>query len=132
AAASPDVDVLHAAAVLTDDVEKLLEGRLDRPLFEAGVEDDHHFVGTHSGLHLLWTRRPRSLRGRRALRSSSGCTRRGRRADEDTADYQRAAEPGKSWVRPPLWVGCARHELAGEQRAAGRPLRADRPDRRRR
>src|SRR3954447_15180179 len=56
AAPPPHVDVLDAAAVLADDVEVLVERRLDRPLLEARVEDDHHFIGTHSGLHLLWTR----------------------------------------------------------------------------
>src|SRR3546814_12087819 len=59
----------------------LVEGRLNRPLFKAGVEDDHDFISAHSGLHLLWTRRPRSLRGRRALRLSAGCHRRGDRAE---------------------------------------------------
>src|SRR5262245_10025453 len=53
---APHVDVLDAAAVLADDVEVLVERRLDRPLFETRVEDDHHFIGTHSGLHLIWTR----------------------------------------------------------------------------
>ena len=72
-ATAPDVDVLDGAAVLADDVEVLVERRLDGALFETRVEDDHDFIGTQSGLHLLWTRRPRSLRGRRALRSPSGC-----------------------------------------------------------
>src|SRR3954466_9965531 len=53
---APHVDVLDAAAVLADDVEVLVERRFDRPLLETRVEDDHHFIGTHSGLHLLWTR----------------------------------------------------------------------------
>src|SRR3954452_3732180 len=53
---APHVDVLDAAAVLADDVEVLAERRLNRPLLETRVEDDHHFVFTHSGLHLLWTR----------------------------------------------------------------------------
>src|SRR3546814_10722042 len=76
AATSPDVDVLDGATVVADDIEVLVEGRLNRPLFKAGVEDDHDFISAHSGLHLLWTRRPRSLRGRRALRLSAGCHRR--------------------------------------------------------
>src|SRR5580765_2876809 len=53
---TPYVDVLDAAAVLADDVEVLVEGRLYRPLLETRAEDDHHFIFTHSGLHLLWTR----------------------------------------------------------------------------
>src|SRR6185436_18055172 len=49
-ATSPDVHGLDVAAVLADDVEVLVERRLDGPLFEARLEDDHHFVGTHSVL----------------------------------------------------------------------------------
>src|SRR3954467_9802948 len=52
---SPDVDVLHGPAVLADDVEVRVEGRGNGALFEVGVEDDHHFIGTQSGLHLLRT-----------------------------------------------------------------------------
>ena len=50
------------------DVEERVERRGDGALLEVGVEDDHHFVMTHDDTHLLWTRRPRSFRGRRALR----------------------------------------------------------------
>src|SRR5919112_4261423 len=72
ATAAPHLDGLDGAVIFADDVEVLVERRLDAALFKAGVEDDHDFVCTQSGLHLLWTRRPRSLRGRRALRSPTG------------------------------------------------------------
>src|SRR5512139_508492 len=56
AATSPDVDLLDRATVLDDDVvEVLLQRRRNGALFEVGVEDDHHFIGTQSGLHLLRT-----------------------------------------------------------------------------
>src|SRR5689334_20699768 len=55
-ATTPHVDGLDRAAVLADHVEVLVERRLDGALVETRVEDDHHFIGTHSGLHLLWAR----------------------------------------------------------------------------
>src|SRR3712207_3958422 len=51
----PDVDALDLSAVLTDDVEVGVEGRGDGALVEAGVEDDHHFVGAQGRSHLLRT-----------------------------------------------------------------------------
>src|SRR3954451_16786490 len=74
--ASPDVDLLHAAAALPDDAEELVERGSDGALFEIRVENDHEFVTTHekrSPPSDLVTRRreagrrPRSVRGRRVL-----------------------------------------------------------------
>ena len=67
ATTAPDVDGLDGAAVLADEVEVLVERRLDRPLLEVGVEDDHELVVTHERIHLLWTLRSRSLRDRRYI-----------------------------------------------------------------
>jgi hypothetical protein len=53
---APDLDRLHGAAVLAHDVEVLVERRFDRALLETRVENDHDFICTHSGLHLLWAR----------------------------------------------------------------------------
>src|SRR5688500_12595191 len=55
-APTPHVERLDRATVLADHVEVLVERRLDGALVETRVEDDHHFIGTHSGLHLLWAR----------------------------------------------------------------------------
>src|SRR3954454_5218962 len=54
-ATSPDVDVLDGTAVVADHVEVRVERGPDGALFEVGVEDDHHFIGTQSSLHLLRT-----------------------------------------------------------------------------
>src|SRR3954469_16058224 len=76
ATTSPDVDLLHAAAALTDDAEELVERGSDGALLEIRVEDDHEFVTAHmkrSPPSDSVTRRreasgrPRSVRGRRVL-----------------------------------------------------------------
>src|SRR5215218_8437941 len=55
AAPTPDIDLLHRAAALADDVEELVEARRDGALLEIGVEDHHELVVTLAGTHLLWT-----------------------------------------------------------------------------
>src|SRR5689334_10367045 len=96
-ATTPHVDGLDRAAVLADHVEVLVERRLDGALVETRVEDDHHFIGTHSGLHLLWAR------------AATGFP-----WQEDCA----FAAVGTTWV-----VRCGRPKATGEgyQRAAARP-----------
>src|SRR6056297_301900 len=44
---TPDVHVVDGATVAADDVEERLQARLDRLLFQIGVEDDHDLVMTH-------------------------------------------------------------------------------------
>ena len=64
-ATTPDIDLLHGAAVLLDDIEEGLERGSDSALLEIGVEDDHDFVSAHAVADLLWTQGLRSLRSRR-------------------------------------------------------------------
>src|SRR3954451_20078122 len=75
-ATAPYVDLLHAAAPLTDDAEELVERGRDGALLEIRVENDHEFVTAHmkrSPPSDSVTRRreasgrPRSVRGRRVL-----------------------------------------------------------------
>src|SRR3954468_14232851 len=72
-ATAPYVDLLHAAAALTDDAEELVERGRDGALLEIRVENDHEFVTAHmkrSPPSDSVTRRPRaggrppSVRGR--------------------------------------------------------------------
>src|SRR6185437_11139067 len=44
----PDVELADLAAIGGDDLEEPLERRLDRPLLEVRVEDDHNFVVAHA------------------------------------------------------------------------------------
>src|SRR3569623_346546 len=64
-AAAPHVDLLDGAAGGAHDVEVVVEQRRDGPLLEVRVEDDPELVVAHGEENLLWTRRPRALRGRR-------------------------------------------------------------------
>ena len=67
-ATAPDVDLVDGATRLLHDIEERVETRGDGALLEIGVEDHHDLVMTHDDTHLLWTWRPRSLRGRRVKR----------------------------------------------------------------
>lgn len=44
---SPDVHLVHSAAAVADDIEELLECRVDGAFLDVGVDDDHQFICTH-------------------------------------------------------------------------------------
>src|SRR6478735_3210866 len=67
AATAPDVDLVDSATVGLDDRQVLVERRSNGALLDLGVKDDHEFVLTQAHTHLLWSQRPRSIRGRRVL-----------------------------------------------------------------
>ena len=73
-ATTPHVDATRRATVLADHVEVLVERRLDGALVETRVEDDHHFIGTHSGLHLLWARAATGFPWQEGLCVRGACT----------------------------------------------------------
>ena len=50
------VDVVDGAAIFGDDLQELVELGADLALVDGRIHDHHHFVGTHSYPHLLWTR----------------------------------------------------------------------------
>src|ERR1700734_1250217 len=60
----PDVELADLATVIGNDLEEPLERRLDGPLLEVRVEDDHDFVVAHARPSSGLTR-PRSFRDRR-------------------------------------------------------------------
>src|ERR1700761_3495054 len=60
----PDVELADLAAAVGHDLEEPPERRLDRPLLEVRVEDDHYFVVAHARSSSGLTR-SRSLRDRR-------------------------------------------------------------------
>src|SRR5690606_28499765 len=109
---APDINLLDGSTVGTDDVEVLVERRLDRALFETGVEDDHHFIFTQSGLHLLWTQAAADFPRQEGLRSRSGSTGRtgrgpprsshGGGARRTGAGYQRRRPGAESLPAPRL------------------------------
>src|SRR6476469_991969 len=112
ATTSPDVDVLDAAAVLTDDVEVRVDRGRDQALFEIRIEDDHYFVSTQSSLHLLRAQAATAFPWQEgcasAVRRSSGAGTEVRRVNGSTPAldagpsrstgprYQRASWPEKS------------------------------------
>src|SRR3954452_251860 len=68
---APHVDLVHGAAAVADDVEERVERGSDGPLLEIWIEDDHELVVTQQTHLLLWTMRPRTIRGRRAFASAN-------------------------------------------------------------
>src|SRR3954452_20620205 len=69
---TPDVDLVDSPTVGLDDRQVLVERRSNGALFDLGVKDDHEFVLTQAHTHLLWSSRPRSIRGRRMCASLRG------------------------------------------------------------
>src|SRR6478609_8787054 len=53
--AAPDVDVVDGPTIGGHDLEEPLQRRLNRPVVELRVEDDHEFVLTHALTRLLWS-----------------------------------------------------------------------------
>src|SRR6478735_12374828 len=68
----PHVDLVDSATVGLDDRQVLVERRSNGALLDLGVKDDHEFVLTQAHTHLLWSSRPRSIRGRRVCASLCG------------------------------------------------------------
>ena len=66
------------------------------PLLELGAQDHHDLVLTHRADHLLWASRPRSFRGRRAVRSLRLDGPSGAASHKDSAGYQRRSQVRKS------------------------------------
>src|SRR4051794_23857287 len=72
---APDVDLVDRATVGLDDRQVLVERRSNGALLDLGVKDDHEFVLTQAHTPLLWSSRPRSIRGRRVCASLAGRSR---------------------------------------------------------